>query len=173
MNSKVSQILESAIIITLGILIAIFRIDALDTYFGILAVVIGTLLLILVGVTLAKTKALDLTGTFLAPILLTIGIALLAGGLSLGALVILLVYLLMGFGIGLVLLGTYTATRKGGALLGIGEIVVGALIVLFTILFLTVEDFRGAFWIIVGILIAIYGALSLVYALTRKDTKKK
>lgn len=171
MNKKVVNVLEAAIIVVVGVLIAIFGPSAVDTYFGIVAVVIASLLFILLIVTLARTKLLDLTSTFLAPVLMTLGVALLAHWLSFAALVYFVVYILMGIGFGIVIYGIYALSKKA-TVIGVTDIILGALLVVFTILFLTVDGFQQAFWIVVGVLIALYGAFFLVSTLLDKKVVK-
>jgi len=83
------------------------------------------------------------------------------------ALVEFLVIALLGLGIGLILTGIYCLSKK---LLfnGIGQLVVGALMVTFVIIYKTVPDFAQAFWIIIGVLVAVYGALVIISALISK-----
>lgn len=172
MKEKVIHILEAVVIIVVGILIAAIGPSAIDKYFGILAIVIGSLLFILWIAILAQNKSLDVAATFLFPILITFGVALLAGWLSIAALIIFLIYLLIGFGIGLMIYGIFYVA-KGDAFFGISQLVVGGLMVLFSVLYLTVPEFNTAFWIIVGVLVALYGALYLVKTLLTKDSKKQ
>ena len=86
------------------------------------------------------------------------------GALSFGVLIGLLVYIMLALGIALVLYGIYTAVALKGLVPGIAQIVIGAAIIVLTILFLTVEDFRTVFWIITGVLVAVYGVLMLISA---------
>ena len=73
----------------------------------------------------------------------------------------------MGLGIGLILAGAYCVSKKL-VFNGVGQIVIGALMVTFVDIYKTVPDFAKAFWIIIGILVAIYGALVIVSALIDK-----
>ena len=81
-------------------------------------------------------------------------------------------YLLLGLGIALILYGLFVALRKN-LFYGVGQIVVGAVLATLVIIFLTVPEFAHAFWIIVGVVLAIYGALLLVFTLIDKDGKRK
>lgn len=168
MNSKVARILEGAIIVALGVIIAICGIgSAIDIYFGIACTIAGVVLLLLAFIGLSKKDVTYLSDIILGSVLLTIGICLFTPWLSFGALIELLVIALMGLGVGLIITGAYFITKKA-LFTGVGQIVVGALMVTFVILYKTIPDFAQAFWIIVGILVALYGVLLIVTALIDK-----
>ena len=172
-NNKIVNIIEAVVIIVLGIIIAVCGGGAaLDIYFGIVAIVGGVALAAIAVYTLAKTKVLPFGTTFLSIALITIAIALFAGWLSFGVLIGLLVYIMLALGIALVLYGIYTVVGLKGVVPGVAQIVIGIAIIVLTILFLTVEDFRTVFWIITGILVAVYGVLMLISAfLPQKKAK--
>lgn len=168
MNSKLARVLEGAIIVALGVIIAIGGIgSAIDIYFGIGCTIAGVVLLLLAFIGLSKKDATYLPDIILGAVLLTIGICLFTPWLSFAALVDLLVIALMGLGVGLIITGAYFITKKA-LFNGIGQIVVGILMVTFVILFKTVPEFAQAFWIIVGVLVALYGVLLIVTALIDK-----
>ena len=60
---------------------------------------------------------------------------------------------------------------KKDILAGICQIIIGAATIVLSILFLTVEEFRNIFWIIVGVVVAVYGVLVIVTALLNKKKK--
>lgn len=164
-NNKIVNIIEAIVIIVLGIIIAICGGGtALDIYFGIVAIVGGVALAAIAIYSLVKTKVLPFGITFLSIALITVAITLFVGALSFGVLIGLLVYIMLALGIALVLYGIYTAVALKGLVPGIAQIVIGAAIIVLTILFLTVEDFRTVFWIITGVLVAVYGVLMLISA---------
>lgn len=164
-NNKIVNIIEAIVITVLGIIIAICGGGtALDIYFGIVAIVGGVALAAIAIYSLAKTKVLPFGTTFLSIALITVAITLFVGALSFGVLIGLLVYIMLALGIALVLYGIYTAVALKGLVPGIAQIVIGAAIIVLTILFLTVEDFRTVFWIITGVLVAVYGVLMLISA---------
>ena len=168
MDSRVIRILEGAILVALGIIIAICGIDtAVDIYFGIILTVAGLALLVLGFVGFTKKDPTCLSDVILGSILLTIGICLFTPWLSFAGLVAILVIALMGLGVGLIITGALCVSKK---LLfnGIGQIVVGVLMVTFVIIYKINPDFERAFWIIIGILVAIYGALVIATALISK-----
>lgn len=172
-TNKIVNIIEAIVIIVLGVIIAIFGGGtALDIYFGIVAIVGGVALAAIAVYTLAKTKVLPFGTTFLSIALITVAITLFVNALSFGVLIGLLVYIMLALGITLVLYGIYTAVALKGIIPGVAQIVIGAAIIVLTVLFLTVEDFRTVFWIITGILVAVYGVLMLISAfLPQKKAK--
>lgn len=174
MKNKIMTIVEAVVIIALGIIIAVCGGGtALDIYFGIVAIVGGVALGVVAAYTLAKTKVLPFGSTFLSVALITVAIALFTGYLSFGILIVLVVYLILALGIALVLYGVYTLLGPKALVYAIVQIVVGVALAVLAIVFLAVPDFRTAFWIIVGILVAIYGALMLVSAfLPTKKSKQ-
>lgn len=163
MKNKIMNIVEAVVIIALGIIIAVCGGGtALDIYFGIVAIVGGVVLAAASVYSLAKTKVLPFGSTFLSVALITIAIALFASYLSFSILIILVVYLILALGIALVLYGVYTLLVNKALVSAVAQFVVGVALAVLAIVFLAVPDFRTAFWIIVGILVAIYGALMLV-----------
>ena len=173
MKEKLAGVLEAVVIIAFGIIIAIFGGGtALDLYLAIVALVAGVVLLVVNVYTLVKLKELNFALVFLASALITVGIAILAKKLSFAVLIPLMAFLLLGLGIALVIYGVFVAVRKN-LFYGVGQIVVGAVLATLVIIFLTVPEFAQAFWIIVGIVLAIYGVLLLVFTLMGKSEKKK
>lgn len=173
MKEKLINIIEAIVIIVLGIIIAVCGGGAaLDIYFGIVCIVGGVALAAIAVYTLGKTKVLPFGMTFLSVALITIAITLFIGQLSFSVLIWLIVYLMLALGIALVLYGIYTTAVLKNVIAGIAQIIVGAAIIVLTILFLTVEDFRTIFWIIAGILVAVYGVLMLISALVSKKKSK-
>ncbi len=171
-KQKIFAVIEGLIIAALGILIAIYGpVAVLDTYVGIVCLVLGAALLIANIVTYADSKVLMLPGVILTFVLISIGIGLVVPGyLSLGVIFTFLVFALIGLGVALMVYGGYLITKKF-LFTGVGEIVIGALLVVFSFLYLFVPEFNDAFWIIVGILIAIYGVFFIVAALVEKKKK--
>ena len=173
MKEKLLNIIEAIVIIVLGVIIAVCGGGAaLDLYFGIVCIVGGVALAAISVYTLAKTKVLPFGTTFLSVALITVAITLFIGQLSFGVLIGLIVYLMLAFGITLVIYGIYTTVALKNLIGGIAQILVGAAIIVLTILFLTVEDFRTVFWIIAGILVAVYGVLMLISALVPQKKSK-
>ena len=164
-QDKVFKILSAVLMIVLGVLLAINGIGAvLDLYFGIVILVTGVALLVLDIVGWVNTKALSFGLTALSLILISIATALLANWLSFGVIVGIMLFALIGLGVALIVYGVYVFITQS-KLFGIANIVIGALAVVFSILYLTIPEFQQAFWIIVGILVALYGVFSLISAI--------
>ena len=166
-KEKLFQILSGAILVALGILIAIFQIGALDLYFGIIAIIGGAVLLAYSVFLLIKKQGLNASSAILACVLLALGITLVIHFVSFAALIPLLLTLLIGGGAGLVLVGVYALIKKD-MFGGIMNIVIGAAAITLAVLYIAVEGFRDAFWIIVGVLVAVYGVLEIIHAFLGK-----
>ena len=161
------QILSGAILVALGVLIAIFQIGALDLYFGIIAIIGGAVLLAYGIYLLAKKNGVNGSSVILACVLLALGITLVIHFVSFGALIPLILTLLIGGGTGLVLVGVYAIAKKD-TFGGLINIIIGAAAITLSLLYIFVEGFRDAFWIIIGVLVAIYGVLEIVRAFVNK-----
>ena len=173
-KEKLLNVIEGIVLVVLGIMVAINGWGAMDTYFGIVGIVSGAAMIVLALFTLSQTKALPFSILALGGVVLTLGIALVCKRFSLGVVVALFVWGLIGFGSALVLYGLYTTLVRKEAVYGICQIVVGALLITLSILFINVPDFQKAFWIIVGIVIAIFGALLIVLQFVdKKQVSKK
>ena len=171
MDNKIANVFRGAFIIVLGVLMAVCGVGtAVDTYFGVVAIVAGVLLLGLGVYTAAKKQPLAIGAILLGAILTTIAVAVFMSKLSFAVLVTLFIYVIMGLGFGLALLGIFSLARRD-TVAGIVEIVVGGLLVLFTALYLGIPDFQKAFWIVTGIAIAAYGVLELIAVLANKKLK--
>ena len=166
MKEKLFRIIEAIVIIVFGVIIAIFGGGtAIDLYFAIVCLVGGILLLVLDAVSFDKTKTLLFDVTFLSVALITVGSGLLAHYVTFSALIELVVLLLLALGIAFVIYGIFTIITKKGIVLGIGQIIIGVAIAVLAILYIAVEEFRTIFWIIIGIVVAIYGVFALISAL--------
>ena len=166
-REKLTQVLEGAIMVALGILVAIFGTGAFDLYFGILATIIGAVLLAYDIFLLTKKQTLEASAFILPCVLLTLGICLFVHVIGFAMLVAILVVFLLGFGAGLIFYGAYLIAKKA-TLNGVINLVMGIAAVTLSVLYLTIEDFRVAFWVIVGIVIAIYGVLAILGAFIEK-----
>lgn len=174
MKEKLFRIIEAIVIIVFGVIIAIFGGGAaIDLYFAIVCLVGGIALLVLDAVSFAKTKALLFDVTFLSVALITIGSGLLAHYISFAVLINLIVLLLLALGIAFVIYGIFTIITKKGVLLGVGQIIIGVAIAVLAILYMTVPEFQAVFWIIVGIVVAIYGVIALISALLPQKKKEE
>ena len=169
MSKKVLGIIEGAVIIVLGVLIAIFGGQAvLDIYFGVLFVIAGAALLALSIGILAKTKLLNFGLLFLSFAALIIGSFLLAKYYSIDYIIYTLVLLIIAAGAALVFFGVYSITKRL-VFTGIGQIVIGAAAITVGFLYIFVPEFIKWFWIIVGVLVAVYGVIFLLSAIFKKE----
>ena len=172
MNSKVTKVLEGAVLVVLGVLVAIFGGGtAVDIYFGIVALVCGLCLIALALVTLSQKKLFDASDFLMGTVLTTVGVCLFTPWLTFAALIDLFIVIILGLGIGLIFLGIYSLAKKA-VVTGVGEIVIGALMVVFAIIYKLVPDFHPAFWIIVGVLIAIYGVLVIISGMLEQKKRR-
>ncbi len=166
-KEKLFTILSGAILVALGVLIAIFQIGALDLYFGIIAIIGGAVLLAYGIYLLIKKSGVNGSSVILACVLLALGITLVIHFVSFGALIPLILTLLIGGGTGLVLVGVYEIAKKN-TFGGLVNIIIGVAAITLSVLYIAVEGFRDAFWIIIGVLVAIYGVLVIVGAFLGK-----
>ena len=173
MDRKITNVLRGAFIVVLGVLVAVCGAGtAMNTYFGVVAVIAGALMLLASVIAIAKRLPMPVGFLIGGSVLVTIAIALFAGALDLGVLIQAMVFVLLGAGVGFVLLGIYTII-KSSMIYGLGEIVLGGLMILFTALYLGIPEFRNAFWIVVGIVMIIFGVLAIIAALMDKKRSKK
>ena len=170
MKEKYIRIIAAVVIIAMGVIVAVCGAGtALDIYFGIGCLVAGAVLVILNIINLTKNRQLTFSQLFVSTALVTMGIALLfTHYISFAMLINLLILLILGLGIALILYGLFTLLLAKKAALGIIQMVLGVAVVVLVIVFLNVPEFQKAFWIVVGIIIAVYGVLDLVAALTFK-----
>ena len=166
-KEKLTQVLAGAIMVALGILVAIFGTEAFDLYFGILATAIGAVLLAYAIFLLTKKQTLAPSAFILPCVLLTVGICLFVHVIGFAMLVAILVVLILGLGAGLMFYGVYLIAKKY-TLNGAINLIMGAVAFTLAILYLTVPKFGTAFWIIVGVVIALYGLLEIVDAFIEK-----
>ena len=172
MKERTASIVAAIVTIALGILIAIFGFGALDIYVGIGCLVAGIVLTIVNIVFIAKKKPTSFASLFLSVALIVVGIFLFTDYLSFGILEHLIVTIILGLGIALTLYGILTIAIAKQVPFGVIQMVLGLAIIALAIVYMNVGDFRKAFWIIVGVIIAIYGVLDLVMILTNKKKNK-
>ena len=172
-KNKLLGIVEGAIIIALGVLIAIFGGGAVvDLYFAITCTVVGAVLL---GVSIyAMVKnSLDVALLAVGCILIAIGVGLFTHYLSFAMLINIIVISIIGFGAALIIYGIYLIAKKY-PVFGAFALIIGIVLVTLGALYIAIPEFRAAFWIIVGVVIALYGVLYIVLSVTeRKAISKK
>ena len=167
-NKDLSKVIQGIISIVVGVLIAVLGIGAvMDTYLGILAIVTGAILLMLAVYALTKKLPLPLGPLVLGGSLIAIGVGVFTNYISFGMLINIIVIALFGVGSAFVLYGVYVIA-KGHVPFGVAFMIIGAGIITLAACYLAFPDFQKVFWIITGILIAAYGVLTVVLALTEK-----
>ena len=172
MSNKLITIIQGAIAVTLGILIAVFGgVETLGTYFGVLFIIAGVFGLALAFTALFRTQLLGFGGLFIGGAFLALGTALLIHPELFGFIVYIVVLLIIAAGCALVVYGVFTIV-KHSLFYGIGQIVVGAIAVTLAVLFLKVGGFQTVFWIIVGVLVALYGVCIIVSAFINQKEDK-
>lgn len=168
MNKKLLAIVEGALFIALGVLICVFGgVQTLSMYFGILFIVAGAGALIFDLVVCCKTKLLNFGLTFIGAATLALGIALLLHVELFDTFVYVIMVLSIAAGCSIVAFGIWTLTKKL-VYTGIGQIVLGAALAALAIVYIKVPSFHQVFWIIVGVLVALYGLLTLLGGLFSK-----
>ena len=167
-NKDLSKVIQGIIAVVVGILIAVLGIGAvMDTYLAILAIVMGSILLLLAFYTLYNKKLLPLSPLALGGALIAVGIGVFTNYISFMMIINILVISLFGVGGAFIVYGVFVAA-KGKVPFGVAFMVIGGALIALAACYLAFEDFRKVFWIIVGVLIAVYGALLIVLALTEK-----
>ena len=170
-KERILRIIEGALIIALGILVAINGGGTvLNYYIAIVSIIVGVSLAVLDIVKLNQTGQLDFPLTFMSCALITIASAIFAHVLSLAIIIELFVFLLIAFGGALLFYGFYLLSKKS-VIPAIVELVSGAIAITLGVLYLTVADFRVAFWIVTGVFIALFGAYYLLLAIIDKNIK--
>lgn len=167
-NKKLSRVLSCLVLMLLGILIAIFGTKAIDVYLGIVACVAGAAVLIDTIYLISKKEKLVAYPFVLSLVLIAIGIALFVHWISFAILVSFLVVVILGTGAGLLCYGVYLLGKKEKNA-GLLNVVMGVVALTLAILYMAVPDFRTLFWIIVGIVLAVYGLLGLIFTLIEKQ----
>lgn len=169
-NEKLSKIFTFAVLIVLGILIAIFGTGAIDVYLGIVACIAGVVVLADTLFLVSRKEKVVATPFVIASAFLAIGIALFVHWISFAAIVNFLVVVILGAGVGLFFYGIYLLAKKEQSA-GLLNVVVGVIAIVLAVLYMALPKFREIFWIIVGIVIAVYGLLGLIFTLIDKKNK--
>ena len=172
MNEKNKTLVSGIFLIVMGILIAIFGGQAvLDIYFGIVALVAGLCLTVMAVYSMSKKEPIPGPTLILGCVLLAIGITLFTNFLSVGVLINFLVVVILGAGVGILIYGVYLLSRKE-QVPGLMNLVLGIVSIVVSVLYIAVPDFRNIFWIIVGVLIALYGLVEFIYGIKEVQGKK-
>lgn len=160
-RKKLISVFECVLTIVIGVLIAVFGTKAVNMYFGILFIISGAAALAFECYLFITAKKMTFGPTFGGAALIVVGSFLVAEKLSVDYFVYLAIIVLLAFGAALLIYGTYYAAKVNGAY-GCGLIVIGAGALVVSILCLTDTLKQEAFWIIVGVLVALCGLCALV-----------
>lgn len=172
MKEKYAKIIVAVVLIVMGIIIAVVGAGALDLYFGIGCLVAGGVLVILNVISLAKSKQITFGQLFLSTALIVLGVCFIwTHYVSFTMLINLIVLLILGLGIALFAYGLFAVILSKKVAIGAVEMVLGIVVIVFTILYLNIPEFQKAFWIVTGIAIAAYGVLELISVLSNKKLK--
>ena len=172
MNEKNKTLLSGIFCIVLGVLIAIFGGQkVLDVYFGIVSLVSGLCLIALGAYAVSKKQPLPSSTLILGCVLTAVGITLFTDYLSIGVLINFLVIVILGAGVGIFAYGIYLLKKKEKTP-GLMNLALGLVAIVVSILYIAVADFRNIFWIIVGVLIALYGLVEFIYGIKEVKGKK-
>lgn len=172
MSEKNKTLFSGIFLIVLGVLIAIFGGQTvLDIYFGIVALVSGLCLIALGIYAMSKKQPVPSTSLIFGSVLTAVGITLFTDFLSVGVLINFLVIVVLGAGVGILCYGVYLLSKKQTTP-GLMNLVLGLVAIVVSVLYIAIPDFRKAFWIIVGILIALYGLVEFIYGIKESKGKK-
>ena len=167
-KEKIIQLLLGIAIVALGVLVAIYGpTSVLNLYFGIAGCAIGGAYIIYGVFLLSKKLSVPAFAFVAGAALVSIGIGFLVGHISTQVLIDLIVFALLGAGAGLILYGIYLMGKKVN-FVSVMVLVFGIAVLTFAILYLAVPKFRDIFWIIIGILIALYGLYTIVMLFIKK-----
>ena len=171
-NKKIITVFEGLATVVLGVVIAIFGTQTLATYFGILFLISGVGFLVVSIAGLAKLKTLVFGAVLAFTTLVLFGVLLLIHPELLEFFIVLFVYFIIALGGALFLHGIYFMI-KHNVVYGIGQMTLGAIAVVLGVLYLTISGFRAAFWVVIGVVVALYGVLLVVDGLSKKDILKQ
>ena len=171
-NKKIITVFEGLATVVLGVLIAIFGTQTLATYFGILFLISGAGFLVVSIAGLAKLKTLVFGAVLAFTTLVLFGVVLLVEPDLLDTFIRLFVYFIIALGGALLLHGIYFMI-KHNVIYGIGQMTLGAIAIVLGVLYRVVIPFRTAFWIVIGVVVALYGILLVVDKKKKKDILKQ
>ena len=172
MNKKLVAICEGVLLVVIGVLIAIFGGgETMDMIFGVIGIAGGAALLALAVLALVKEKKYAFNFWLAGVAGLLIGIFLVASLTTIAFVIEYAVYFGIAFGAALLGQGVYSLVAKKDTKAGVIQLVLGAAIVTFGILFRFVEGFASVMWIVIGVLVALGGVYVAVMALLEKKAK--
>lgn len=167
-NKDLSKLIQGMIAVVVGVLIAVLGIGAvMNTYLAIVCLVTGSILVLLTGYVVFNKGPLPLGSLILGGVLISIGVGVFTNFVDFNMLINIIVISLFGVGGALVIFGCYICA-KTNLPVGVSFILVGGGLIAMAACYIAFPDFQKVFWIIVGILIAVYGGLNIILAVTEK-----
>ena len=173
MNKQIKTILFGTVLIAVGVLLAIFGGQSvINTIIAVCSLVIGVAILLLEIITISKKEPLSLLNTIISCSLISIGIGLLVGKINTSLFFDIVSFITMAVGIALIVYGVYSICTKH-IFIGICQILVGTASFVISLLYILLDEFKTVFWIIFGVVVAIYGAFIIISCLADNKTKRK
>ena len=172
-QENISRILQGVVLAVLGVLVAIYGAGTVvDTYFAVASVIVGSILTLLAFLLIAKKQPVSFGLLLLGVTLVAFAVGLFTHYVSVAVLIEFMVLVVMALGISCVLYGVYAIAKKAVPF-GCVFIGFGAVCITLSALYIAIPDFRKAFWIAAGILMAAFGVAVVVFALVDGTKKKK
>ncbi len=168
-KSKAYSIVEGILLIIIGILMAcsIVEPSILNYLLGGVALIFGLFLFIKCATESSKVNLL-LPGSMLSAVLVALGIELMINYFDfVGLLTHVIVLAILAIGIVFILDSIIKFVNKNTKT-GVVELLIGAILITFAILLMTINEIYSYLWVITGILICIYGVYYLAYALVKR-----
>lgn len=168
-KSKAYSIVEGILLIIIGILMAcsIVEPSILNYLLGGVALIFGLFLFIKCATESSKVNLL-LPGSMLSAVLVALGIGLMINYFDfVGLLTHVIVLAILAIGIVFILDSIIKFVNKNTKT-GVVELLIGAILITFAILLMTINEIYSYLWVITGILICIYGVYYLAYALVKR-----
>lgn len=168
-KSKAYSIVEGILLIIIGILMAcsIVEPSILNYLLGGVALIFGLFLFIKCATESSKVNLL-LPGSMLSAVLVALGIGLMINYFDfVGLLTHVIVLAILAIGIVFILDSIIKFVNKHTNT-GVVELLIGAILITFAILLMTINEIYSYLWVITGILICIYGVYYLAYALVKR-----
>lgn len=168
-KSKAYSIVEGILLIIIGILMAcsIVEPSILNYLLGGVALIFGLFLFIKCATESSKVNLL-LPGSMLSAVLVALGIGLMINYFDfVGLLTHVIVLAILAIGIVFILDSIIKFVNKHTKI-GVIELLIGAILIIFAILLMTINEIYSYLWVITGILICIYGVYYLAYALVKR-----
>ena len=172
MSKKLTGILTGVAVAAFGLLLLLTSIldslDVVNVIFGVVLMLLGAACVALAVLGLVKEKKLEFKLCLGATAGLFLGLMVILNQLNIFAIFALLVYAVPPVGLALLAHGIFMICKKE-TVPGLIKAGVGVAATVIGMLYLFVESFQQVFWIIVAILLLVYGAYMIVMACLKKE----